>query len=123
VSGTLVHLVLGAVAFLVAAHAPVGSFTQAFAVASGIIQWQALALSLYPFCFIEMDGYHVFVDLLGVPTLKHDAVSYVKALLRGRERLRWGRLEALWLAYVGLSSLSIAAFLAFNVWIVVSAVS
>ena len=123
VSGTLVHLVLGAVAFLVAAHAPVGSFTQAFAAASGIIQWQALALSLYPFCFIEMDGYHVFVDLLGVPTLKHDAVSYVKALLRGRERLRWGRLEALWLAYVGLSSLSIAAFLAFNVWIVVSAVS
>jgi len=123
VSGTLVHLVLGAVWFLVAAQAPVGSFTQAFAAASGIIQWQALALSLYPFCFIEMDGYHVFVDLLGVPTLKHDAVSYVKALLRGRERLRWGRLEALWLAYVGLSSLSIAAFLAFNVWIVVSAVS
>jgi len=47
----------------------------------------------------------------------------VKALLRGHERLRWGRLEALWLAYVGLSSLSIAAFLAFNVWIVVSAAS
>src|SRR5439155_227531 len=110
-------------AAVVAAQAPVGSFTQAFAAASGIIQWQALAISLYPFCFIEMDGYHVFVDLLGVPTLKHDAVSYVKALLRGRERLRWGRLEALWLAYVGLSSLSIAAFLAFNVWIVVSAVS
>src|SRR5256886_4273281 len=57
------------------AHAPVGSFTQAFAAASGIIQWQALAISLYPFCFIEVDGYHVFVDLLGVPTLKHDARS------------------------------------------------
>ena len=123
VSGTLVHLVLGAVAFLVAAQAPVGSFTQAFAAASGIIQWQALAIALYPFCFVEMDGYHVFVDLLGVPTLKHDALSYVKALLGGRARLRWRRLEGLWLAYVGLSSLSIAAFLAFNVWIVVSAVS
>jgi len=123
VSGALVHLVLGAAAFIIGASAPLGSFTQAFATASAIIQWQALLLSLYPFCFIEMDGYHVFVDLLGVPTLKHDAVSYVKALLRGRERLRWGRLEALWLAYVGLSSLSIAAFLAFNVWIVVSAVS
>jgi len=23
-------------------------------------------LSLYPFCFIEMDGYHVLVDVLGV---------------------------------------------------------
>jgi len=123
VSGALVHLVLGAVAFLVAAHAPVGSFAQAFAAASGIIQWQALAISLYPFGFIEMDGYHVFVDLLGVPTLKHDALSYVWALLGGRARLRSGWLEALWLAYVGLSVVSIAAFLAFNVWIVVRAVS
>ncbi len=123
VSGTLVHLVLGAVWFLVAAQAPVGSFTQAFAAASGIIQWQALAIALYPFCFIEMDGYHVFVDLLGVPTLKHDALSYVKALLSGRARLRAGRLEGLWLAYVALSTLSIAAFVAFNVWIVVRATS
>src|SRR5712664_2602370 len=98
VSGPLVHLVLGAVAFIIGAHAPVGSFTQAFATAAGIIQWQALAFSLYPFCFIEMDGYHVFVDLLGVPTLKHDALAYVKALLAGRARPRWKRLEMLWIA-------------------------
>src|SRR5438093_12125097 len=123
VSGALVHLVLGAAAFIIGASAPLGSFTQAFATASAIIQWQALLLSLYPFCFIEMDGYHVFVDLLGVPTLKHDALSYVRALLGGRARLRSGWLEALWLAYVGLSVVSIAAFLAFNVWIVVRAVS
>jgi len=123
VSGTLVHLVLGAVAFIIAARAPLGSFTQAFATASGIIQAQALAFSLYPFCFIEMDGYHVFVDLLGVPTLKHDALAYVKALLTGRLRPRWKRLEALWVGYVVLSTISIAAFLAFNVWIVVRATS
>lgn len=123
VSGTLVHLVLGAVWFLVAASAPVGSFTQAFAAASGLIQWQALALSLYPFCFIEMDGYHVFVDVLGVPSLKHDALAYAKALLTGRARLRPKRLEALWLGYVGLSTLSLAAFVVFNVWLVVTAIS
>lgn len=123
VSGTLVHLVLGAVWFLVAAGAPVGSFTQAFAAASGLIQWQALALSLYPFCFIEMDGYHVFVDVLGVPSLKHDALAYAKALLTGRARLQPKRLEALWLGYVGLSTLSIAAFVVFNVWLVVTAIS
>ncbi|MBI2160309.1 MAG: hypothetical protein HYU25_08035 [Candidatus Rokubacteria bacterium] len=123
VSGTLVHLVLGALWFLVAAGAPVGSFTQAFAAASGLIQWQALALSLYPFGFIEMDGYHVFVDVLGVPSLKHDALAYAKALLTGRARLRPKRLEALWLGYVVLSTLSIAAFVAFNVWLVVTAIS
>ena len=70
-----------------------------------------------------MDGYHVFVDLLGVPTLKHDALSYAAALLGGRARLRWGRLEGLWLAYVALSTLSIAAFLAFNVWLIVRAIA
>jgi putative peptide zinc metalloprotease protein len=123
VSGPLVHLVLGAGWFLVAASAPVGSFTQAFAAASGLIQWQALALSLYPFCFIEMDGYHIFVDVLGVPSLKHDALAYAKALLTGRARLHPKRLEALWLGYVVLSTLSIAAFIVFNVWLVVTATS
>ncbi len=123
VSGALVHLVLGAAAFIIGASAPLGSFTQAFATASGIIQWQALLLSLYPFCFIEMDGYHVFVDLLGVPTLKHDALSYVKALLTGGVRPRWKRLEALWVVYVALSTVSIAAFIGFNVWLVISATS
>jgi len=56
---------------------------QAFAAASGIIQWQALLVALYPFCFIEMDGYHIFVDVLGVPTLKNDAIAYAKGLLTG----------------------------------------
>jgi len=123
ITGALVHLVLGAAWFIVAAHAPMGGFTQAFAAASGIIQWQALVVALYPFCFIEMDGYHVLVDVLGVPTLKHDALAYVKGLLSGTGRGRLGREEVLWVGYVVLSTLSVAAFIAFNVWIIVSATS
>ena len=121
VTGALVHLVLGAVAFIVAAKAPTGSFAQAFAAASGIIQWQALVVALYPFCFIEMDGYHVLVDVLGVPTLKNDAIAYVKGVLTGAGRAARGREELLWIAYVGLSTLSVAAFVTFNVWIIFSA--
>ena len=98
-----------------------GGFTQAFAAASGIIQSQALVLSLYPFCFIEMDGYHVLVDVLGVPMLKHDALAYVKRLFTGAGRIRRGREEGLWIGYVALSTVSVAAFLAFNVWIILSA--
>jgi putative peptide zinc metalloprotease protein len=123
VTGTLVHLILGAVAFMVAVMSPVGSFTQAFAAASGIIQWQALVIALYPFCFIEMDGYHVLVDALGVPTLKHDALAYVRGLLTGTGYGRFGREEALWLGYVVLSTISVAAFIAFNVWIIATATS
>ena len=51
-----------------------------------MIQWQALFVALYPFCFIEMDGYHVLVDLLGMPTLKHDAVHFVRHSLWDRIR-------------------------------------
>jgi hypothetical protein len=94
-------------------------FVQAFAAASGLIQWQAFFVALYPFCFIEMDGYHVLVDVLGVPTLKSDAMGYVGALLRGRASLPGTREEWLWVTYVVLSVVSVTAFIAFNVWLVV----
>jgi len=120
VSGTLVHLVLGALWFLLAVASPPG-FLQAFAAASGMIQWQAFVIALYPFCFIEMDGYHVLVDALGVPTLKHDALAYVGSLLRGSPLVRWGAEARVFVFYVALSAVSVAAFVAFNVWMVIHA--
>jgi putative peptide zinc metalloprotease protein len=120
VSGALVHLVLGSLWFLVAMQTPHG-FVQAFAAASGMIQWQAFVIALYPFCFIEMDGYHVLVDVLGVPTLKNDAMGYVGALARGRASAPATREEWLWIGYVLLSVVSVAAFVAFNVWLIVHA--
>jgi putative peptide zinc metalloprotease protein len=119
VSGALVHLVLGAACFLVALFAPLGSFTQAFAAASGMLQWQAFVVALYPFCFIEMDGYHVLVDVLGTPTLKQEAISWVGRLVRRTGPWRFGRQEALWAFYVVVSTLSVAAFVAFNVMLIV----
>ena len=121
VSGASVHLVLGSLSFLVALSSPLGSFTQAFAVASGILQWQAFVIALYPFCFIEMDGYHVLVDLLGTPTLKQEAMSWAGSLLRRGASWRIGRQEALFAFYVVLSTLSVAAFVAFNVMLIVHA--
>ena len=120
VSGAVVHLVLGSLWFMVALQSSPG-FMQAFAAASGMIQWQAFVVALYPFCFIEMDGYHVLVDVLGVPTLKSDATGYVAALARGRAPRPATREEWLWIGYVILSVLSIAAFIAFNVWLVIHA--
>ena len=120
VSGTLVHLVLGSLWFIVAMQAPPG-FLRAFAAASGLIQWQAFIIALYPFCFIEMDGYHVLVDVLGVPTLKSDALGYVGVLVRGRVPGPSTREEWLWIGYVSLSVVSIAAFIAFNIWLIVNA--
>jgi len=121
VSGALVHLVFGSAWLLIALRAPPGSFLQAFAAASGMIQWQAFVVALYPFCFIEMDGYHVLVDVLGIPTLKQDALAYAGALVRGRLPRPFTRQEALFAAYLVVSALSVAAFIAFNVWVIVHA--
>jgi len=122
VSGALVHLVLGSAWIIVALYASMGSFLQAFAAASGMIQWQAFVVALYPFCFIEMDGYHVLVDLLGIPTLKQDALAYAGALMRGRPSRRFTRKDALFATYVLISTVSVAAFIAFNVWLIVHAI-
>ena len=121
-SGTLVHLVLGSLWLLVALYAPAGFF-RAFAAASGIIQFQTFVIALYPFCFIEMDGYHILVDALGVPTLKSNALVYVGGLLRGAAPMPWSREAALYVGYVALSGLSIAGFVAFNVLLIVHATS
>jgi putative peptide zinc metalloprotease protein len=118
VAGAAVHLVLGSIWFIVAYLSPLGGFTQAFAAASGMIQWQAFVIALYPFCFIEMDGYHVLVDVLGVPTLKQEAMAWAGALVRGRGSRRFGRQEQLFAVYVVLSAISVAAFVAFNVTLV-----
>jgi len=118
VAGASVHLVLGCVWFIVAYFSTLGSFTQAFAAASGMIQWQAFVIALYPFCFIEMDGYHVLVDVLGVPTLKQEAMAWAGGLVRGRVSGRFGRQEQLFALYVTLSALSVAAFIAFNVMLI-----
>ena len=123
VSGATVHLVFGSVWFIVALLSPLGSFTQAFAAASGMLQWQAFAVALYPFCFIEMDGYHVLVDVLGTPTLKQEAMSWAGRLVRGAAPRQFGRQQALWAAYVVLSTISVAAFVAFNVMLIVHASS
>jgi putative peptide zinc metalloprotease protein len=121
-AGALVHLALGAAWFLLALSAPPG-FLKAFAAASGMIEWQAFVIALYPCCFIEMDGYHIMVDLLGLPTLKGEAVAYAGSLLRGAPNRPWGRQAQLMVGYLVISTISLAALIAFNVWLVVTAVS
>jgi putative peptide zinc metalloprotease protein len=123
VTGTLVHLVLGAGCFAVAAQLPHG-LPQAFVAASGLIQLQAFVVSLYPFCFVEMDGYHVLVDWLGLPTLKYDAVHFVHDSLWRRVVQRRGlnRRECIWVGYYALSVASVAGFIWFNVWTILHVV-
>jgi putative peptide zinc metalloprotease protein len=120
ISGPLVHLFLGSLYIYLASECGPG-LLKSFLVASAIIQSQSLFFSLYPFCFLEMDGYHVLVDWLGLPRLKSESVSFVRHTLWQRLRggVRLSREEAVFVGYVVLSTVSIAAFVGLNIWFLV----
>ncbi len=117
VSGPLVHLYLGGLFFWIATRLPFGFF-QSFVAASALVQWQTFLVSLYPFCFLEMDGYHILVDLLGLPTLNKDSWHFFRHELWRRltDGKSLSRQEAIWVGYIVLSALSVGAFVAFNLW-------
>ena len=116
-AGPLLHLYLGGVALWAASWMQPG-YLQSFVAVSGFIQWQALLVSLYPFCFLEMDGYHILVDLLGLPTLNSDAWRFVRHELKSRVTgwIRLDRRETIWVGYFFLSLFSILGFAVFNLW-------
>jgi len=117
VSGPLVHLYTGGLLFWLATQIPSGFF-QSFVAASGLLQWQSFLVSLYPFCFLEMDGYHVLVDLLGLPTLNRDSWHFVRHEFwrRVADGKSISRQEAIWVGYIALSAVSVGAFVLFNLW-------
>lgn len=41
-------------------------------------------INLYPFFFLELDGYYILIDLLKLPHLRNQAVSLFKNIFRGR---------------------------------------
>jgi putative peptide zinc metalloprotease protein len=122
VAGPLFHLFLGGLCFWIATLLQPG-LMQGFIAASAILQIQSFLISLYPFCFLEMDGYHILVEMVGVPTLNHDSVRFVRESLwrRLRTATRLTRQEAICLVYFVLSLASIAGFVLFNVWLLSSA--
>lgn len=116
-AGPLVHLYAGGLFFWLATQIPPG-FLQSFVAASGLLQWQSFLVSLYPFCFLEMDGYHILADLLGLPTLRGDSWYFFRHELwrRVADGGRISRQEAIWVGYIVLSAVSVGAFVLFNLW-------
>jgi putative peptide zinc metalloprotease protein len=122
-AGPLVHLFLGSV-YLWTASLASGGFLKGFLAASAILQLQSLFVGLYPFCFLEMDGYHILADLLAMPTLNHDSVRFVRHELWGRLRrgASLNRQEVAYVTYFVLSVASIGVFVVLNAWVLVHAI-
>ena len=122
VAGPLFHLFLGSLSLWIATMLSPG-LIQGFLVASAILQLQSFFVSLYPFCFLEMDGYHILVEWLGIPTLNHDAVRFVRESLWARLRRldSLSRQEMVYVAYFALSLVSVVAIVVGTVWFLVYA--
>jgi putative peptide zinc metalloprotease protein len=80
-AGPLVELFFGSIAFLAAYQAQSG-ISQAFCFGIGVLLWESALINLYPFNFLEMDGYNIIADLLAMPTLRQQALVLAPQLPR-----------------------------------------
>jgi putative peptide zinc metalloprotease protein len=110
-AGPMVEVVVGSLAFLGAYWSEPG-IGQSLLFGAGLILWESALLNLYPFNFLEMDGYNILADLLAIPTLRQQAWALFRALPR---RFRGGkalhRSEWIQLGYLALCLLSVLAYL------------
>ncbi len=111
-AGPMVDVVVGSFAFIGALWAGPGMI-QSILFGVGLLEWESAVLNLYPFNFLEMDGYNILVDLLAMPTLRQQAWTLLRKL---PERLfsgkRFDRSEWIQMGYLALCLISVLAYLA-----------
>jgi putative peptide zinc metalloprotease protein len=121
-AGPTVHLALGLLGVIWADNLSPG-LLQACVAASAVLQLQSFLICIYPFSFLEMDGYHVLEDVVGMPRLSQESSHFVRGPLWKRlARIRSFRgQEVVYLSYFLLSLLSVLAFVGLNAWLILSA--
>lgn len=73
-------------------------------------------INLYPFLFLELDGFYIFIDLLKIPYLKSQ-VKYLKNIILKRHYRRLIRKENFVTAiYEVLSFISVVLVLGYIIW-------
>jgi len=120
-AGPTVHLVLGMLGVIWANTLGPG-LLQACVAASAVLQLQSFIVCIYPFSFLEMDGYHVLEDAVGMPRLSQESSQFMRGTFLKRVAVgRFRRQEVVYLAYFMLSLLSVMAFVGLNAWLILSA--
>ncbi len=69
-------------------------------------------INLYPFSFLELDGYNILADLLAMPMLRRQALGLVRLLpkrLRARKTLH--RSEWIQIGYIVLCFVSVLIYI------------
>ena len=109
-AGPMVEVVLGSIAVL-SAQAVSAALGQALLFGIGLALWESALLNLYPFNFLEMDGYNILADLTAMPMLRQQALAMIPHLY---ERLlnfkTLARAEWLQLGYLALCLISVTVY-------------
>jgi putative peptide zinc metalloprotease protein len=121
-TGPTVHLVLGMFGLIWAAALGPG-LLQACVAVSAVLQLKSFLICIYPFSFLEMDGYHVLEDAVGMPRLAQESLQFVrgpfwKRLAAGRG---FRRQEVVYLSYLALSLFSVVGVIGFDIWLILTA--
>jgi hypothetical protein len=110
-AGPMVEVVFGSIA-MIGAYATLPGIEQALLFGIGLMLWESALINLYPFSFLEMDGYNIIADLMAMPMLRQQAIALIPNLpgrlrsLRTIERAEW-----IQLAYLILCLVSVAVYL------------
>ena len=121
-TGPTVHLVLGMLWVIWAAALGPG-LLQACVAASAVLQLKSFVICIYPFSFLEMDGYHVLEDAVGMPRLAQESLQFMRGTLWKRLAAGRGirRQEVVYLSYFALSLFSVVGVIGFDIWLILTA--
>jgi putative peptide zinc metalloprotease protein len=109
-AGPMVEVVLGSFA-IVGAHGASAGFGQALLFGIGVMLWESALINLYPFNFLEMDGYNILADLLAVPMLRQQALALIPNLAQRLRSVKTvERAEWLQLGYLALCLVSVLLY-------------
>jgi putative peptide zinc metalloprotease protein len=110
-AGPMVEVFFGSLAMLIAYFSAPG-IEQALLFGVGILLWESALINLYPFSFLELDGYNILADLLAMPMLRRQALALIPTLPHRLRTIRSiQRAELIQIGYLGLCLISVVIYL------------
>ena len=110
-AGPMVEVFFGSLAMLGAFFSDPG-IGQALLFGIGVLLWESALINLYPFSFLELDGYNILADLLAMPMLRKQALALIPDLgQRLRKPATIQRAEAIQIGYLVLSLVSVLVYI------------
>ncbi len=74
--------------------------------------WESALINLYPFSFLELDGYNILADVLAMPMLRKQALALIPNLTQRLRSIRTiQRVEIIQIGYLALCLLSVLVYL------------